>query len=405
MSQSPRHAADDDGIVVDAMSSESPKLIDQVRMVIRARHYSRRTEESYVHWIRRFVVFHARRHPRELGAAEIEAFVTWLGAARRMSASTQNQALSALLFLFKGVLRMEVGGLEYVPSAKTPSRVPVVLSAAEVGGVLACMEGAPWLVAALLYGAGLRLQEALELRVKDVDFERRKIVVRRGKGQKDRRVMLPEGARDRLQRHLEGVRALHAADLAAGLGTGGAARRPRAEVSERRDGLEMAVRVSSRTDLPRSAIRRAVTVSLAQERGAAGGSRCGQAGPVDEAGHMPHISAFVRDPSARGGIRHSDSAGAARACGREHDDDLHARAEPGWAGSAEPDGCDGSVNSREAFAAIAGRAGGGLSLTRGASARYGRTDRARCRSLAASGRNERQCSQLDAPAATDWSRC
>jgi integron integrase len=200
------------------MSSESPRLLDAVRMAIRTRHYSRRTEESYVHWIRRFIVFHGKRHPRELGAPEIEAFVTWLGATRRMSASSQNQALSALLFLYKDVLRMDVTGIEYVPSAKTPSRVPVVLSAAEVRGVLACMAGGPWLVAALLYGAGLRLQEALELRVKDIDFERREIVVRRGKGQKDRRVMLPEGIRDPLCRHLEDVRGLHAADLAAGLG-------------------------------------------------------------------------------------------------------------------------------------------------------------------------------------------
>ncbi len=198
--------------------AEALRLLDQVRMLIRARHYSRRTEEAYVHWIRRYIAFHGMRHPRDLGAPEVGAFVTWLGAVRQMAGATQNQALSALLFLYKDVLRMEVGGIEFVPHAKMPTRVPVVLSVAEVRTVLAHMRDVPWLVAALLYGAGLRLQEALELRVKDIDFERREIVIRRGKGQKDRRVMLPEGVRERLRRHLEGVRALHSNDLADGCG-------------------------------------------------------------------------------------------------------------------------------------------------------------------------------------------
>ena len=196
----------------------SPRLLDPVREEIRTRHYSRRTEEAYVHWIRRFIVFHGKRHPRDLGASEISAFLTWLAIDRRMSASTQNQALSALLFLYRDVLHVEVGVVEQPPRARVPVRVPVVLSVGEVRAVLKALASVPRLVATLLYGAGLRLQECLELRVKDIDFDRREIVVRRGKGQKDRRVMLPDAITDDLRQHLEGVRRQHHADLARGLG-------------------------------------------------------------------------------------------------------------------------------------------------------------------------------------------
>ncbi len=195
-----------------------PRLMEQVRAEIRARHYSRRTEAAYVHWIRRFIVFHGRRHPRSLGAPEISAFVTWLAVEQRVAASTQNQALSAVLFLYRHVLRQEVGAVELLPRARMPSKVPVVLTVAEVRQVLDALTGVPRIVAMLLYGAGVRLQECLELRVKDLDFERGEITVRRGKGQKDRRVMLPDASRDALQHHLEGVRRMHHADLAAGFG-------------------------------------------------------------------------------------------------------------------------------------------------------------------------------------------
>lgn len=197
---------------------QRPKLLDQVRYAIRVRHYSRRTEEVYVTWIRRFIGFHSMRHPREMGAAEVRAFLGWLAVRRRVSASTQNQALSAVLFLYRGVLQVDIGDVGQVPRARTPVRVPVVLTAAEVRAVFAHLSGVPWLVVALLYGCGLRLQECLELRVKDIDFERREVTVRRGKGQKDRRVMLPDGVGDRLRGHLETVRELHRADVAAGLG-------------------------------------------------------------------------------------------------------------------------------------------------------------------------------------------
>ncbi|HVG72808.1 MAG TPA: integron integrase [Vicinamibacterales bacterium] len=189
-----------------------------MRAEIRARHYSRRTEDAYVHWIRRFIVFHGRRHPRELRAPEISAFLTWLAVERHVAASTQNQALSGVLFLYREVLRHDVGVVELLPRARMPSKVPVVLSRSEVRQVLDRLTGVPRIVAMLLYGAGFRLQECLELRVKDLDFERREITVRRGKGQKDRRVMLPDAVRKVLEQHLEGVRRLHHADLAAGFG-------------------------------------------------------------------------------------------------------------------------------------------------------------------------------------------
>ena len=198
--------------------ASAPKLLDRVRAEVRLRHYSRRTEEAYVHWIRRYIVFHGKRHPRDLSAMDVTAFLTWLAVEKGVAASTQNQAFSALLFLYKDVLKQDLGVVEHAVHAKRPIRVPVVLSIDEVRCVLKELKGVSWLIASLLFGAGLRLQECLELRVKDVDFDRREIVVRRGKGQKDRRVMLPDVVRDRLREHLDVVRGLHETDLAAGFG-------------------------------------------------------------------------------------------------------------------------------------------------------------------------------------------
>jgi integron integrase len=195
-----------------------PKLLDQVRHTIRMRHYSRRTETTYVHWIRRFIVFHHKKHPSTMGAPEIAAFLSWLATSQRVSSSTQNQALSAILFLYRHVLCIEVGAIDHVPRAKMPHRVPVVLSREEVGKVLERIEGTIWIVVALLYGAGLRLQECLELRVKDIDFDGHEIIVRRGKGQKDRRTMLPVAIEARLKEHLLEVRRQHERDLAGGFG-------------------------------------------------------------------------------------------------------------------------------------------------------------------------------------------
>jgi integron integrase len=191
--------------------------MDRVRHTIRTRHDSRRTEEAYVHWIRRYIVFHRKTHPSEMGAAEISKFLTWLAVERHVSASTQNQALSALLFLYKAVLGLEVGRLDQVPRARLPIRVPVVLSREEVSSVLKQLTGKIWIIVVILYGAGLRIQDCVALRVKDIDFDRHQIVVRRGKGQKDVRTMLPLSVRDRLQVHLE-VKRQHERDLARGEG-------------------------------------------------------------------------------------------------------------------------------------------------------------------------------------------
>ncbi len=198
--------------------THAPKLLDRVREAIRARHYSRRTEEAYVHWIRRYIVFHQKRHPSTMGAAEISAFLTWLAVDQHVAASTQNQALSALLFLYREVLHVDVGAIEHVPRARTPVRVPVVLSCEEVARVMTRLTGTSWIIVALLYGAGLRLVECLELRVKDIDFDRHQIVVRRGKGQKDRRTMLPAAVRDRLRAHLQVVKRQHEDDRSRGEG-------------------------------------------------------------------------------------------------------------------------------------------------------------------------------------------
>ena len=198
--------------------SSPPRLLDQVRAVVRTRGLSGRTAEAYTHWVRRFVLFHGKRHPRELGRAEIEAFLTALATGGRVAASTQNQALAALLFLYVRVLEIPLGNVGEFTRAKRPLRVPVVLSPAEVRRVLAAMCGVTGLMAALLYGAGLRLLECARLRVKDVDFDRAEITIRDGKGRKDRRTMLPDSAREPLQSHLARVKQQHELDLGAGAG-------------------------------------------------------------------------------------------------------------------------------------------------------------------------------------------
>jgi integron integrase len=197
---------------------DSPRLLDRVRLAIRSRHYSRRTEEAYVAWIRRYILFHRKRHPREMGKTEVTVFLEDLADRRHVAASTQNQALSALLFLYKEVLGQPLPEISLAERPRGPRRLPVVLTRDEVRRVLARMEGVPHLVVSLLYGSGLRLLESLELRVKDVDFERRQIVVRRGKGQKDRVTLLAAGVADRLRAHLATVSALHRGDLAEGFG-------------------------------------------------------------------------------------------------------------------------------------------------------------------------------------------
>jgi integron integrase len=182
------------------------------------RHYSRRTEDAYTHWIRAYIMFHGKTHPASLGAAEVSAFVSWLAEHRQVSASTQNQALSAVLFLYRNVLTIELEGLPPIVRARAPERLPVVLSRDEVRRLLGQVPGTMHLVVTLLYGAGLRLQECLELRIKDLDFDREQIVVRQGKGQKDRVTVLPTTVKEGLRSHLDWVRRLHATDCANGHG-------------------------------------------------------------------------------------------------------------------------------------------------------------------------------------------
>ena len=195
-----------------------PKLLDQVRDKLRVKHYAIRTEQSYVDWIKRYIYFHGKTHPKDLGAQDVEAFLTHLAVAGKVSASTQNQAKSALLFLYRVVLEIKLPWLDNVTQAKAPKKLPVVLTVREVQAVLSRLSGSHLLIASLLYGGGMRLMEAMRLRVKDVEFARHEIIVREGKGFKDRVTMLPESIAATLRAHLVKVKALHEEDLAAGLG-------------------------------------------------------------------------------------------------------------------------------------------------------------------------------------------
>lgn len=195
-----------------------PRLLDQMCDRIRVKHYSIRTEQVYCEWVKHFIRFHRYRHPADIGAAEVEAFLTDLAVRRNVSASTQNQALSALLFLYKEVLQVDLPWLKDVVRAKKPQRLPVVLSVEEVRRVLAGLEGDLWLVCSLLYGTGMRLMEVVRLRVKDVDFARGEILMRDGKGMKDRVTVLPRSLQQPLRQHLGVVRAVHKAELDAGRG-------------------------------------------------------------------------------------------------------------------------------------------------------------------------------------------
>ena len=202
----------------NADTPRPPKLLERMRIHLRTRHYSIRTEEAYIDWVRRFILFHGKRHPGDMGAAEVEAFLSHLAVERHVSASTQNQAKAALLYLYKQVLEIDLPWLNEVVQAKRPKRLPVVLTPTEVRELLLHMDGTTGLIAQLLYGTGMRLLEALRLRVKDVEFARREIVVREGKGNKDRVTVLPENLMAPLQAQLQKDRELHEKDVAAGLG-------------------------------------------------------------------------------------------------------------------------------------------------------------------------------------------
>jgi site-specific recombinase XerD len=194
------------------------KLLDHMRAVLRLKHMSIRTEEAYVSWVRRFILFHGKRHPTDMGAEEIRAFLMHLAVHGKVAASTQNSALCALLFLYRNVLKQPFPEFDDIEWARKPRRLPTVFSVEEVQPVLAQLTGLHWLMACLLYGAGLRLMECVRLRVKDVDFAYGQITVRDGKGEQDRVTVLPQTVEEPLQRHLARVKLLHEDELAEGYG-------------------------------------------------------------------------------------------------------------------------------------------------------------------------------------------
>jgi len=202
----------------DSTPPQQPKLLDRLRDAIRLRHYSIRTEQAYLQWVRRFIIFHKKRHPDEMGPSEVEGFLTHLAVEGRVAAATQNQALNAIVFLYKELLKRDLGQFEHLVWAKRNPRVPVVLTVDEVKAVLGRIDGVTGLMARVLYGSGLRLMECCQLRVKDVDFAYRQITVRDGKGRKDRVTVLPVSLVEPLKTHLKGVKPVHDQDLADGFG-------------------------------------------------------------------------------------------------------------------------------------------------------------------------------------------
>jgi len=199
-------------------STNKPRLLAEVRNVARMRHFSIRTEQAYVNWIRRFILFHQKRHPRDMGEAEIRTFISHLAVEGEISASTQTVALSALLFLYRDVLKKDLPYVSNIERARKPKRLPVVFTRDETKRILETLEGTHWLIAALLYGSGLRLMECLRIRVKDVDFTYKQLTIRDGKGEKDRITMLPAKLKQPLLRHLQKVEVQHEEDLRAGYG-------------------------------------------------------------------------------------------------------------------------------------------------------------------------------------------
>ena len=304
-------------------AAKPPRLLEQLRDAMQRRHYSSRTEETYVHWVKRFIYFSGRRHPRELGAPEVTAFLNYLAREREVAAATQNQALSALIFLYKEVLAQPLPWLEDLERAKRPARLPNVLTRDEVQRLLARMQGVKWLMASLLYGAGLRLRECLKLRVKDVDFGYRQILVRDGKGAKDRVTMLPQSVIEPLQAHLVRVKTQHEQDLAAGYGDvelpdALARKYPKAPYEWAWKFVFPSHRLS--TDPRSGVIRRHHVYENYVIRGV---KQAAFAARIE----LSYAAAFLRHAPARSRVRHPHGAGAARARGRVHDDDLHACAQ------------------------------------------------------------------------------
>ena len=269
---------------------QPPKLLDQVRTAIRTRHYSIRTEATYLSWIKRFIVFHGKRHPRDMGVQEVHQFLSHLAVEGQVAASTQSQALSAILFLYQQVLKQDIGWLQDVVRAKQPQRLPVVLTQDEVAQVLRRLSGISWIMGTLLYGAGLRLMECLRLRVKDLDFAYNQIVVRDGKGQKDRVTMLPQPVKRPLQQHLQ------RRPGAAYQGSRGRSRGclpsvcPGAQISPRESRLGMAIRVSCRQVIARPAHRPGQAAPYPRASAPTGCACGGSPGRHRETSHVSYLA-------------------------------------------------------------------------------------------------------------------
>jgi len=306
------------------MNGHPPRFLDQVRNALRVRHYSLRSEKAYVGWIRRFILYHQKRHPDSMGVDEVNAFLTHLAVDGHVSVSTQNQALAALLFLYQTMIKRPLPVLDGVIRASKPKRLPVVMTREEVRAVLANLDGLPWIVGTLLYGTGMRLLECLRLRVKDIDFERSLIVIREAKGDRDRRTMLPAIVSGALRDHLQQVRALHVEDLAEGYG---AVWLPHAlerkyPQAPREWGWQYVFPASALSIDPRSGrkARHHLGEQVIQ--------RAVRRASV-EAGLTAHVPAFVCYAPAGRWKRHPNGAGVVGTCGRQDDHDLHACAQSG----------------------------------------------------------------------------
>ena len=321
----------------DARSQpQPPKLLEQVREAIRARHYSLRTEETYLRWIKRFILFHDKRHPREMGGQEVQQFLSHLAVEGRVAAPTQSQALSAIVFLYQQVLKQDIGWMDEVVRAKQPHRVSVVLTQGEVTAVLRHLSGTAWITVTLLYGAGLRLMECIRLRVKDVDFSYNQIVVRDGKGHKDRVTMLPQNVQAPLQRHLHNVQKLHAVGSAGGPWAHLPAVCAGAQIPQCQSRVGVAICLPCRAAIAGPTDWHHPAASHPQTGPAAGGADRGPEGGDPQGGELSYLAAQLCDPSARSGVRHPDGAGTPWAQRRQYDDDIHPGAQPRWSRGQEP---------------------------------------------------------------------
>ena len=311
------------------------RLMEIVRRVSRERRYSARTEQAYAHWIRRFVLFHGRRHPKDLGAEHVREFLSALAVEAGVSASTQNQALAAITFLYDGVLRKALPRIDGIAPAKRPHLLPVVLSQAEVRAILRRLDAPLSLCAQLMYGGGLRLSECVSLRIKDVDIDRREITVRSGKGGKDRRTPLPQSSIDQLRRHLE---IFGGRDHPGPTHRSAHDRHSRVaapQVSDGRLRLALAVCIRGRADVRRRR-QNPPPAPSARERPPARVQGRGRRRRRPQARVMPYPPPLVRDAPDRIWFGHPDRPGAPWPFRRPHDDGLHARLEPRRTGVRSP---------------------------------------------------------------------